>query len=62
MGSPHTAYIFFMGKHEITPDTLPAFFLRMKTELVVYAVFSCLGVILSFGRGTKASPRTAISA
>jgi len=42
-----------MGQHEIAPATLPAFIFSMKTGLVVYAVFSCLGVILSFSRGRK---------
>lgn len=40
-----------MGEHEIGRETLPAFLLSMKAGLVVYAVFSCLGVILSLGRG-----------
>ena len=43
----------FMGTHEITPDTLPAYLLSMRTGLVAYAVFSAMGVILSVGRGKK---------
>jgi EmrB/QacA subfamily drug resistance transporter len=43
-----------MGPAEITPRTLPAFLLSMRTGLVVYAIFSCLGVILSFSRGRRA--------
>jgi EmrB/QacA subfamily drug resistance transporter len=43
----------FMGREEITRETLPAFLLSMRTGLVSYAVFSCLGVILSLGRGRK---------
>lgn len=42
-----------MGGREITPETLSVFLLSMKTGLVAYAIFSCLGVILSFGRGKK---------
>ncbi|VTR64618.1 Major facilitator superfamily MFS_1 [Desulfosarcina cetonica] len=44
-----------MGKNEINAQTLPAFLLSMRTGLVVYAMFSCLGVILSMGRGRKAT-------
>ncbi len=47
-------FSLFMGEHEITRETLPTFLLSMKTGLVVYAMLSCLGVILSFGRGKKA--------
>jgi EmrB/QacA subfamily drug resistance transporter len=43
-----------MGNHVISPKTLPAFLLSMRTGLVAYAIFSCLGVILSMGRGKKA--------
>jgi MFS family permease len=46
-------FSLFMGKHEITNKTLPAFILSMKTGLVAFAVFSCLGVIVSFARGKK---------
>jgi EmrB/QacA subfamily drug resistance transporter len=53
-------FSLFMGLHEITKETLPAFLLSMKTGLVVYAIFSCLGVILSFSRGKKAGSRTAV--
>lgn len=49
-------FSLFMGQHEIGPDTLPAFLRSMKTGLVVYAILSCLGVFLSFGRGGKAPP------
>ena len=45
-----------MGKHEINAQALPAFLLSMRTGLVAYAIFSCLGVILSLGRGRKATP------
>jgi EmrB/QacA subfamily drug resistance transporter len=53
-------FSLIMGKHEITSQTLPAFLLSMKTGLVVYAIFSCLGLILSFSRGKKAGLRTAV--
>jgi MFS family permease len=43
----------FMGDHVISRATLPAFLLSVKTGLVAYAMFSCLGVILSLGRGRK---------
>lgn len=46
-------FSLFMGTHEITQETLPAFLLSMETGLVAYAIFSCLGVILSFARGKK---------
>lgn len=35
----------------ITPSTLPAFLASARAGLAVFAVFSCLGVLLSFGRG-----------
>lgn len=44
-------FSLFMGKQAITNATLPDFILCMKTGLTAFAVFSCLGVILSFGRG-----------
>jgi len=44
-----------MGRAEITPQTLPAFLFSMRSGLVVYALFSCLGVILSFSRGRRVS-------
>jgi EmrB/QacA subfamily drug resistance transporter len=43
-------FSLFMGQDEITRQTLPAFLLSMKTGLVAYAIFSCLGVFLSLGR------------
>jgi hypothetical protein len=44
-------FSLFMGKHAITNATLPVFISSMKVGLAVFAVFSCLGVIMSFGRG-----------
>jgi EmrB/QacA subfamily drug resistance transporter len=46
-------FSLFMGKHEIGEQTLPAFLISMRSGLVAYAIFSCLGVILSFGRGKR---------
>ncbi|MDR3629513.1 MAG: MFS transporter [Desulfocapsaceae bacterium] len=46
-------FSLFMGKNAITRATLPAFITSMKTGLLVFAVFSCLGVVLSFSRGKK---------
>jgi EmrB/QacA subfamily drug resistance transporter len=46
-------FSLIMGQAEISPQTLPHFLLSMRAGLVVYAVFSCLGVILSFSRGRR---------
>jgi MFS family permease len=46
-------FSLIMGQAEITPQTLPHFLLSMRTGLVAYAIFSCLGVILSFSRGRR---------
>jgi len=46
----------FMGEHEISRATLPTFLLSVRTGLVAYAIFSCLGVILSIGRGRTILP------
>jgi MFS family permease len=46
----------FMGEHEISRATLPTFVLSVRTGLVAYAIFSCLGVILSIGRGRTILP------
>jgi len=45
-------FSLFMGKQAITDATLPRFILSMRTGLAAFAVFSCLGVLLSFKRGT----------
>lgn len=47
-------FSLLMGKATITAATLPAFLTSMRLGLSVFAVFSCLGVILSFWRGKKA--------
>ena len=46
-------FSLFMGRAEVSPRTLPHFLLSMRTGLVAYAIFSCLGVILSFSRGRR---------
>ncbi len=46
-------FSLIMGQAEISPQTLPHFLLSMRTGLVAYAIFSCLGVILSFSRGRR---------
>ena len=42
-----------MGDAAITPQTLPAFLTSMRVGLAAFAVFSCLGVILSVWRGKR---------
>ena len=44
-------FSLLMGEQAITKDTLPLFLLSMRTGLIAYTIFSCLGIILSFGRG-----------
>jgi EmrB/QacA subfamily drug resistance transporter len=44
-------FSLLMGKQPITAANLPVFIVSMKTGLAVFAVFSCLGVLLSLGRG-----------
>ncbi|MGE4559253.1 MAG: MFS transporter [Desulfobulbus sp.] len=46
-------FSLFMGNQAVTDVNLPRFLLSMKTALVVFSVFSCLGVILSFRRGRR---------
>ncbi len=46
-------FSLIMGKHAITEQTLPLFLFSMRAGLVAYAVFSCLGIIVSFGRVGK---------
>ena len=55
IGSIPGAFVgsLIMGQAEISPQTLPHFLFSMRTGLVVYAIFSCLGVILSFSRGRR---------
>ena len=46
-------FSLFMGEKAITRQTLPLLLFSMRTGLVAYAVFSCLCIILSFGRVRK---------
>ena len=46
-------FSLFMGNKTITNNTLPEFLMSMKTGLIAFSVFSCLGIILSFIRGKK---------
>ena len=47
-------FSLFMGERAITKETLPLFLLSMRTGFIAYAIFSCLGMLLSFGRVRKA--------
>ncbi len=40
-----------LGAATITPATLPAFLTSMRVGLALFAVFSCLGIIVSLARG-----------
>jgi EmrB/QacA subfamily drug resistance transporter len=51
MTSVTLVFSLFMGDATIDADTLPAFLTSMRVGLAAFAVFSCLGVILSFWRG-----------
>ncbi len=53
MTSVTLIFAVLMGDATITAATLPAFLTSMRVGLTVFAVFSCLGVILSFGRGKR---------
>ncbi|MFU2208130.1 MFS transporter [Solidesulfovibrio sp. C21] len=53
MTSVTLIFSLLMGDAIVTVDTLPAFLASMRVGLVAFAVFSCLGVILSFWRGKK---------
>jgi EmrB/QacA subfamily drug resistance transporter len=46
-------FSMLMGGAAITPATLPAFLTSMRVGLSAFAVFSCLGVLLSLGRGRR---------
>jgi MFS family permease len=46
-------FSMFMGGAAVTPSTLPAFLASMRVGLTVFAAFSCLGVLLSLGRGQR---------
>lgn len=46
-------FSLFMGTEGISATTVPAFLVSMKTGLVAFAFFSCLGAILSYLRGVN---------
>lgn len=46
-------FAMFMGNAAIAPDTLPAFLTSLRVGLTAFAVYSCLGVILSLLRGAR---------
>jgi EmrB/QacA subfamily drug resistance transporter len=46
-------FSMLMGGAAITPATLPVFLASLRVGLALFAVFSCLGVLLSFGRGRQ---------
>ncbi|MFZ5813564.1 MAG: MFS transporter [Thermodesulfobacteriota bacterium] len=47
-------FSMFMGDAGVSAATLPGFLTSMRVGLTAFAVFSCLGVVLSFFRGRKA--------
>jgi EmrB/QacA subfamily drug resistance transporter len=53
MTSVTLIFSLLMGSATIAPATLPLFLISMRVGLAAFAVFSCLGVILSFWRGKK---------
>ena len=55
MTSVTLIFSLLMGSATIGPATLPVFLICMRVGLAAFAVFSCLGVILSFWRGKKQS-------
>jgi MFS family permease len=46
-------FSLFMGDQAVTNANLDQFIISMRTALVVFSFFSCLGVILSISRGTR---------
>ncbi|QLA17210.1 MFS transporter [Desulfolutivibrio sulfoxidireducens] len=54
MTSVTLIFSILMGDSAVSAATLPWFLTSMRVGLSVFAVFSCLGVVLSFGRGRKA--------
>jgi MFS family permease len=43
----------FMGGQSVTRESLPQFVYSMRVAMLTFAGFSCLGVILSLGRGRR---------
>jgi hypothetical protein len=46
-------FSMLMGGTAIVPATLPAFLTSMRVGLSAFAVFSCLGILHSLGRGRR---------
>lgn len=46
-----------MGQSAVGPETLPQFLVSMRTGLVLLSGFSCLGLLLSLGRGRRDKTR-----
>lgn len=46
-------FSLFMGDQPVTDANLPRFLLSMRTALVAFSIFSCLGVLLSISRGKR---------
>lgn len=53
MTSITLVFAVFMSDAAIAPDTLPAFLTSLRVGLAAFAVYSCLGVLLSFLRGAR---------
>ncbi|MGE4291219.1 MAG: MFS transporter [Desulfovibrio sp.] len=53
MTSVTLIFSLFLGESAITPETIPAFLVSMRVGLVTFAIFSCLGILLSLGRGSR---------
>lgn len=54
MTSVAVIFSVFMGDAAIKPETIPEFIVSMKVGLVVAALFSLLGIMISYGRGKQA--------
>jgi EmrB/QacA subfamily drug resistance transporter len=48
-------FSLLMGDAAIKPSTLPEFLTCMRLGLMAFAVFSCLGIVVSIGRGKRRS-------
>ncbi len=59
MASVTLVFALLMGDAAIGPHTLPEFFSSMRLGLAAFAVYSCLGVIVSFLRGRNGAGRGA---
>ena len=46
-------FSLLMGGQSVTRQSLPSFLQSMRICLVIFAVFSCLGILASLGRGRK---------